>query len=67
MRACHAAGPGSIPDRDKLPGRFFFSGFFLVCKTNVRKLGPHGSPNIIWPRDGIEVNVELYCVIELKL
>ena len=37
MRACHAAGPGSIPGRDKFPG-WGFSGFFLACKTNVWKL-----------------------------
>ena len=37
MRACHAAGPGSIPGRDRFPGWGFF-GFFLTCKTNVRKL-----------------------------
>ena len=38
MRACHAAGPGSIPGRDKFPGWGFFVVFFLTCKTNVRKL-----------------------------
>ena len=27
MRACHAADPGSIPDRDKFPGWVFFRGF----------------------------------------
>ena len=27
MRACHSAGPGSIPGRDKFPGCGFF-GFF---------------------------------------
>ena len=37
MRACHAAGPCSIPGRDKFPERFF-GGFFLTCKTNVMKL-----------------------------
>ena len=34
MRACQAAGPGSIPGQYKFPGW----GFFLTCKTNVRKL-----------------------------
>ena len=31
MRACHAAGPGSIPGRDKFPGEVFsgFLPFFL--------------------------------------
>ena len=38
MHACHAAGPGSIPGRDKFPGWFFFSGCFLTCKTNVVKI-----------------------------
>ena len=27
MRACHAAGPGSIPSRDKIPGWGFFGVF----------------------------------------
>ena len=27
MRACHAAGPGSIPGRDKFPGWGFFGVF----------------------------------------
>ena len=36
MRACHAAGTGSIPGRDRFPG-WCFSGFFLSCKTNVGK------------------------------
>ena len=27
MRACHAAGPGSIPGRDKFPGWGFFRGY----------------------------------------
>ena len=27
MRACHAAGPGSIPGRDKFPGWGFFGAF----------------------------------------
>ena len=37
MRACHAAGPGSVPGRDKFSG-WGFLGFFLTCKTNARKL-----------------------------
>ena len=37
MCACHAAGPSSIPGRDRFPG-LGFSGFFLICKTNVGKL-----------------------------
>ena len=27
MRACHAAGPGSIPGRDKFPGEVSFGVF----------------------------------------
>ena len=27
MRACHAAGPGSIPGRDRFPGWGFFGVF----------------------------------------
>ena len=38
MRACHAAGPGSFPGRDKFPRWGFFRFFFLTCKTNVGKL-----------------------------
>ena len=38
MCACHAAGLGSIPGRDRFPGEVFFLGFFLTCKTYVRKL-----------------------------
>ena len=37
MLTCHAAGPGSIPGRDKFPG-WVFSGVFLTCQTNVGKL-----------------------------
>ena len=48
MRACHAAGPGSIPGRDKFPGWGFF-GVFPHCKTNIGKLRPPSSPNIICP------------------
>ena len=46
MRACHAEGPGSIPNRDRFPGWGFFSGFFLTCKTNVRKLVAKKGPRI---------------------
>ena len=49
MRACHAAGPGSIPGRDNFPGW----GFFGVFPTPVRQMPgsfrPTRSPNIIWP------------------
>ena len=39
----HAAGPGSIPG-----GSISWLRFFPGCKTNVRKLGPHSSPVIIY-------------------
>ena len=42
MRACHAAGPGSIPGLDKFPGWGFSSP--------VRQMsGSFRPPNIIWP------------------
>ena len=43
MRACHAAGLGSIPVGTSFLGEVF-SGFFLTCKTNVRKLWAHKVP-----------------------
>ena len=43
MHACHAAGPDLIPGPDKFPG-WGFSGFFLSCNTNVRKLQAHKVP-----------------------
>ena len=49
MRACHAAGPGSIPGRDRFPGWGFF-GFF---SSSVRQMSGNfrspRSPTIIWP------------------
>ena len=45
MRACHAAGPGSIPGRDRFPGWVFFSEF----SSPVRQMsGNFRPPNIIW-------------------
>ena len=44
MRACHTAGPNSIPGREKFPG-WVFSGFFLTCKTCQEALRPQ-SPRI---------------------
>ena len=44
MRACHAAGPGSIPGRDKFPGWGFFGGF----SSPVRRMS--GSFRTISPR-----------------
>ena len=46
IRACQAAGPGSIPGRDKFPGWSFFRDLFLTCKTTVRKLSAHTVPRI---------------------
>ena len=44
--ACHAAGPDSIPGRDKFPGW----GFFRVSSSPVRQIsGSFRPPNIIWP------------------
>ena len=48
MRACHAAGPGSIPGRDKFPGWGFFGGFSPVRQMSG-SFRPQGPPNIIWP------------------
>ena len=39
MRACHAAGPGSIPGRDKFPAWGFFRVFFLTCETACARPG----------------------------
>ena len=42
MRACHAAGPGSIPGRDMFPG-WGFSGVFPHLYDKCREaLGPQG-------------------------
>ena len=43
MRACHAAGPGSIPGRDKFPGWGFSRGFSSPVKQmsgRFRSQGP---------------------------
>ena len=49
MRACHAAGPGSIPGRDKFPGWSFFRGFSSPVRQMSGSFRPPRSPNIIWP------------------
>ena len=49
MRACHAAGPGSIPDHDKFPGWGFFRGFSSPVRQMSGNFRPTKSPNIIWP------------------
>ena len=40
MRACHAAGPGSITGRDRFPG--FFRGFSSPVRKCQETLGPQG-------------------------
>ena len=49
MRACHAAGPGSIPGRDRFPGWGFFRGFSSPVRQMSGGFRPPRSPNIIWP------------------
>ena len=53
MRACHAAGPGSIPGRDRFPGWGFSRGFSRGFSSPVRQMSgnfrPSRSPNVIWP------------------
>ena len=58
MRACHAAGPGSIPGRDKFPGWGFFRGFpspIRQMSGNFRP--PPSSPNIIWPSSSFHLRL----------
>ena len=40
MRACHVAGPGSIPGRDKFPGLGFFEVFPHLYDKCMEALGP---------------------------
>ena len=47
MRACHAAGPGSIPGRDRFPGWGFFQGFSSPVRQMSGNFRPTSSPNII--------------------
>ena len=48
MRACHAAGPGSIPGRRSFLGEVF-SGFSSPVRQMSGSFRPPKSPNIIWP------------------
>ena len=48
MRACHAAGPDSIPVGTSFLGEVF-SGFFLTCKPMSGSFRPPWFPNILWP------------------
>ena len=47
MRTCHAAGPGSIPGRDKFPVWGFFRGFSSPLRQMSRNFRPRRSPDII--------------------
>ena len=49
MRASHAAGPGSIPGRDKFHGWGFFRGFSSPVRQMSGSFRSSRSPNIIWP------------------
>ena len=49
MRVCHAAGPGSIPGRDKFPGWGFFRDFSTPVRQMSGSFRPPRSSNIIWP------------------
>ena len=51
MRACHAAGPSSIPGRDKFPG--FFRGFSSPVRQMSGIFRSPRSTNIIWPSSSI--------------
>ena len=42
MRACHAAGPASIPGRDRFPGWGFFGVFPHLSDQCQETLGPQG-------------------------
>ena len=49
MRACHAAGPGSIPGKDKFPGWGLFSGFSSPVRQTSGSFGAPRPPYLIWP------------------
>ena len=49
MRARHAAGPGSIPGRDKFPAWGFFLGFSSPVRQMSGSFMPPRSPSIICP------------------
>ena len=49
VRVCQAAGPGSIPGRDKFPGWRFFGVFSSPVRQMSESFRPPRSPNIIWP------------------
>ena len=49
IRACHAAGPGSILGRDKFLGWGFFRGFSSPVRQMSGSFRPPRTPNIIWP------------------
>ena len=49
MRACYAAGPGSITVRDRFSGWVFFRGFSSPVRQMSGNFRPTRSPNTIWP------------------
>ena len=49
VQSSHAAGPGSIPGRDKLPRWGFFWGFSSPLRQMSGNFRPLWSPDIIWP------------------
>ena len=63
LRACHAAGPGSIPGRDKFAGWGFLGVFLHVQGKCQEVLGPQG-PRISFGRHNhpfIFALLELMC------
>ena len=59
MRACDAAGPGSIPGRDKLPGWGFYRGFSPTVRQMSGSFRPPRSPNIICP--SLSSSIIIHC------
>ena len=49
MRACHVAGPGSIPGRYRFLSEVFFRVFSSPARQMSGSFRPPRSPNIIWP------------------
>ena len=65
--ACHAAGPGSFPDRDRFPGKGFFRCFSSPVRQMSGNFRPPRSPNIIWPSSSFHIRLvgmtELMCIV----
>ena len=66
MRACHASGPGSIPDRVKFPGSGFFGVFLHLEDKCQEDLGPPGSRISFVRMDGC-VNCVYYLSCSCRL